>query len=132
MSKSQNCTLQIAMVFFFFLISLGGISGCGRKAPELPPPKPPEVEVCIPYPDKVTDYEDFTGRTEAYKMVEVRARAQGYLARVNFKDGEMVDGGPTLSVPWREPTVLFEIDPKPYAIELRRAQFAMEQAEARL
>src|SRR5262245_21735463 len=90
MSKSQNCTLHIAncqlpnvepagassyrvrnlqlsicncqfAMLFVFLIAFGGISGCGRKAPELPPPKPPEVEVCVPYPDKVTDYEDFTG-----------------------------------------------------------------------
>ena len=50
-------------------------------------PKPPEVLVASPVQRSVTEYEEFTGRTEAVRSVEVRARVTGYLDRVNFKEG---------------------------------------------
>ena len=38
----------------------------------------------------MTDYEDFTGRTDAVSTVDIRARVSGYLIKVNFKDGDIV------------------------------------------
>ena len=89
------------------------------KPPEL---AAPEVLVALPTHDVVTDYEDFTGNTDAVYTVEVRARVNGYLDKVLFKDGSEV----------KEGDLLFEIDPRPYKAELDRAQSAVELAEAHL
>ena len=53
-------------------------------------------------------------------MVEVRARVNGYLEKVNFKDGDEV----------KEGAVLFEIDPRPYEAEVARTEAAVGQSEA--
>jgi len=98
-------------------------SGCGKPpAPVAGLPKLPEVVVALPVVRQVTDYEDFTGRTEAKAAVEVRARVTGYLERVLFKEGtEVKQGDP-----------LFEIDPRSYQAELQRAEATLAQSQARL
>jgi RND family efflux transporter MFP subunit len=105
------------------LTACAAVSGCGTPtAPVAAPPKPPEVVVTLPVVRQVTDYEDFTGRTEAKAAVEVRARVTGYLERVLFKEGtEVKQGDP-----------LFEIDPRPYQAELQRAEATLAQSQARL
>jgi RND family efflux transporter MFP subunit len=83
---------------------------------------PPEVRVAQPVEGEVTDYEDFTGRADAMKSVEVRARVTGYLDAVHFEDGSEV----------KEGELLFEIDPRPYQAELDRTEATYAQAEARM
>jgi RND family efflux transporter MFP subunit len=96
-------------------------SGCGQKGAAPPEMKPVEVNVSLPLSQMVCDSEEFTGRIEAYKVVEIRARATGYLKRVNFKDGALV----------KEGDLLFEIDPLPYIAEQKRAKAALMQADVR-
>src|SRR5262245_6070845 len=67
--------------------------GCGRAKPKLAAGGPPEVVVSKPVVESVTDYEDFTGRTEAYESVEIRARVTGYLTKTFFKEGDNVKEG---------------------------------------
>lgn len=95
------------------------LAGCTRAKPALAPTKPPEVVVNTPVLKDVTDYEDFTGRTEVDKGVEVRARVTGYLQKINFRDGERVEAG----------RVLFELQPEPYKAEYEKAVAMVEQAE---
>jgi RND family efflux transporter MFP subunit len=76
--------------------------------------------VSLPISKYVTDYEDFTGRTEAVAMVEIRARVTGYLENARFKEGAEVEKG----------DVLFEIDPRPYQADLAKAEANVIQAEA--
>jgi multidrug efflux system membrane fusion protein len=94
--------------------------GSARTAEE-PVARPLEVPVAQPVARGVTDYEDFTGRTEAATSVELRARVTGYLVKVLFKDGAEVKRG----------ELLFEIDPRPYQAELEKAQAGLTLAEAR-
>src|SRR5262245_13516940 len=103
------------------LLALGTL-GCWDNSPEKPEPKPPEVKVTEAVGDWITDYEEFTGRTESRDMVFVKARVQGYLKSVHFQDGDLV---------W-EGDVLFEIDPALYDAELERAKAARAQNQARL
>lgn len=79
------------------------------------------IPYVTPATETVTDFEEFTGRTEAVKSVEIRARVTGYLDKVMFKDGSDV----------KEDQVLFEIDPRPYQATYERAQATLDQAEAR-
>jgi RND family efflux transporter MFP subunit len=103
------------------------LSSCTNEqagAPEagMPPPKKPEVYFVQPTRANLMDYEDCTGRTEAFKTVDVRARVTGYLERWNFQPGKKVSKG----------DVLFEIDPRSYQAELARAEATLGQAEAHL
>ena len=74
------------------LVSLS-IAGCAKPVAPAIKPAPPDVFVEVPISRGVTDYEDFTGRTEAYKMVDVRPEITGRLKSVYFRDGEFVTAG---------------------------------------
>jgi RND family efflux transporter MFP subunit len=96
------------------------IFGCGRQPPAPPPAKPPEVIVSLPVVKEVTDFEDFTGRTDAVATVQVRARVSGYLDKILFTEGrEVKEGDP-----------LFEIDPRTYQDDLDQKESTVAQAEA--
>jgi RND family efflux transporter MFP subunit len=98
------------------------LSGCARnEAAQLPGP-PPVVTVARVLSKSVTDFDDFTGRFEAIDRVEVRPRVSGYISSVNFTEGSEVKKG----------DVLFVIDQRPYAADLKRAQAQLEQAKSQL
>lgn len=101
-------------------VALAVAAGCGRPPPPVAPTKPPEVVVGRPAVQTVTDYEDFTGRTEAVAAADIRARVSGYLTRLEFRDGtDVAEGAP-----------LFQIDPVLYRAEVERAKAALSQAKA--
>jgi RND family efflux transporter MFP subunit len=106
------------------LVMLGCAALCGCGAPQAAPgpPPPPEVLVSLPVSREVTDYEDFPGRTEAVVSVDIRARVNGYLEKVNFREGAEVKQG----------AVLFEIDQRPYKAALDQAVGNLASMEARL
>jgi RND family efflux transporter MFP subunit len=99
-----------------------GLAGCARAPLEATAPAPVPVTVSYPVERDVTDHADFTGRTAAVDSVEVRARVSGYLDKVNFKEGAMV----------QKDDKLFEIDLRPYRAELERAKGAVAQFDARV
>lgn len=103
-------------------VALIGLAACSRSAPTLA--KTTLAEVVVDFPTKmvVTDYEDFTGRTEPIQTVDVRSRVTGYLDDIHFKDGEDV----------AKDQLLFAIDPKTYQATLDQADATVSQAQARL
>jgi RND family efflux transporter MFP subunit len=107
------------LVGSFLACALATLAGCARRTPEPIPPKVPVVTVAHPLQWTVTDYEDFTGRTEPVRMVELKSRVTGYLTKVYFTDGDDVVSG--------EP--LFEIDQRVYKAEFDRAWAARLKAE---
>lgn len=80
------------------------------------------VEVSNPVFEKITEWDEYTGRFEASNRVEVRARVSGYIENVSFKDGQSVNKG----------DVLFTIDQRPFKIALNQARASYGQAQARL
>jgi RND family efflux transporter MFP subunit len=98
------------------------LTGCAQTPLEAPPAAPPPVTVSYPVEREVTDYAEFTARTSAVDSVELRARVSGYLDKVNFKEGALVNKG----------DVLFEIDPRTYQTTLDHAKASLSAAEARL
>jgi RND family efflux transporter MFP subunit len=101
---------------------LAALPGCQKVQSKTIKPPPPVVIVSQPEWNTLTDSEDFTGRTEALRTVEVRARVTGYLQRLYFEDGSEV----------KEGAMLFEIDPRPYKAELDRAEGMLAQSDAHL
>src|SRR5215813_7709710 len=82
----------------------------------------PVVMVSLPVEREVTDYYEYTGRTAAVDAVEVRARVSGYLDKVNFQEGFVVNKG----------DLLFQIDPRPFQAVLDQAKGQVAQWEAKL
>ncbi|MCI0639890.1 MAG: efflux RND transporter periplasmic adaptor subunit [Gemmataceae bacterium] len=96
--------------------------GCNREPVEDPVAGPLTVSVSYPIEREVTDYADFTGRTAAVESVEVRARVWGFLDKVNFKEGALVEKG----------DVLLEIDPRTYQAALAQAEGNLASGTAKL
>jgi RND family efflux transporter MFP subunit len=94
--------------------------GCNHSAPAAQGPKPVEVVATTPIAYDVTDYQDFTGRLDAFETVDIRPRASGYVTEVPFKEGDEVHEG----------DLLFQIDPRPYQVDLNQAEANLKQAEA--
>ncbi|MEM6378547.1 MAG: efflux RND transporter periplasmic adaptor subunit [Bacteroidota bacterium] len=80
------------------------------------------VEVALPVFEKITEWDEYTGRFEASNRVAVRARVSGYIQNVSFKDGQSVAKG----------DVLFTIDQRPFKIALSQSRASYGQAQARL
>src|SRR4051812_24556879 len=99
-------------------------AGCQRPAAPAAAAEAPVLPVSKPVQREVTDYVDFTGRTDAVQAVDIRARVTGYIERIPFKEGSEVHKG----------DLLFEIDPRPYEAQLNQAggQVALYQAQLKL
>ena len=92
----------------------------GRKAPKGPAPVP--VTVALAAKETVPVRLTAIGNVDAYSTVAVKARVDGQIIEVNFKEGAAVTKG----------DVLFRIDPRPYQAALRQAEAnALRDAAAR-
>jgi RND family efflux transporter MFP subunit len=83
-------------------------------------PPPPTVTVARPLVQRLTEWDEFTGRFEAVEQVDIRARVQGYLESVHFADGQIVEQG----------QLLFVIDQRPFKNSLNIARASVAAAEA--
>lgn len=99
------------------------VQGCKKNdSNAFVPPPPPEVIVANPVERDVTQYLLYTGTVEASERVELRARVQGFLEKVNFQPGQRV----------KKDEVLFEIDPRQYQAAVSQAKAAVEAQKAAL
>ncbi len=97
------------------------LMGCGDRSAYAPPP-PPQVTVSQPVTQPVTDYLEFTGNTQAINTVQLKARVEGYLEKVYFKDGDRVKKG----------QLLFLIQPNTYEAKLKQAEADILSQKAKL
>jgi len=96
------------------------LAGCDQNT--YVPPPPPKVDVAVPVKRAVTRYLEATGNTAAIKSVDLVARVQGFLASINYKDGDFV----------KEGTTLFTSEPETYKLKLDQARAAQAGSEASL
>lgn len=103
-------------------VSLG--TGCGRGDDRntYAAPPPPEVIVANPVRRDVVAYATYTGVVEASESVELRARVQGFLERIEFEPGQRVSQG----------DLLFVIDKRQYQAAVERAEAQLRSREAAL
>jgi RND family efflux transporter MFP subunit len=95
--------------------------GCGSGTEVVTPP-PPEVSISQPIEEPVQDRLEFIGRTTAVESVEVRARVTGYITKVAFAEGALVNAG----------DLLFEIDPREYQAAVLRAEGQVARLRAQV
>jgi len=100
--------LVVAVVLFAYFGA--EISANERKASKAPPAIPVSI---APVLLEVVPFRLLAiGNVEAYSTVTVKARVDGQIVEVGFKEGEEVPRG----------RVLFKIDPRPYQATLRQAE----------
>ena len=116
----MNRSHDFFVLFTWVLFSV--VCGCKNNTPQVAPPETPPVPVSHPVQREVTDYVDYTGRTDAVHSVNVQARVTGYLVQMPFKEGAEVKKG----------DLLFEIDPRPYQAQLDQATAQVQLYEAQL
>ena len=96
------------------LLAIAGLAywllGGGKPAAAAMPAA--EVAVAYPIQRSIVEYDEFTGRFEPSRSVEIRPRVSGQLAAIHFRDGDYVQAG----------QLLFTIDPRPFAAALAEAQ----------
>lgn len=85
-------------------------------------PAPPTVTVAAPLQQEITEWDEFVGRFQASKSVEVRPQVSGAITRIHFTDGQLV----------RQGAPLFTIDPRPYRAALAEAQAEVARADSAL
>jgi membrane fusion protein (multidrug efflux system) len=94
--------------------------GCGKK--EAPAPPPPDVKVATVLQKDVPIYVEAIGQTRGSTEIEVRARVEGFIQTIDFKEGN----------PVRKGQLLYTIDPSQYEAALAQAKGALAETEAQL
>jgi RND family efflux transporter MFP subunit len=96
------------------------LTGCHNQQPATHGLPPTEVTVSKPEQKEVVNWNEFTGRTAAVKLVNVTPRVSGYIVDIPFKEGDIVHKG----------DLLFQIDPRPYQHACEQALGQLQQAQA--
>ena len=91
------------------------------EKPPAPPPPPTEVFVAEVIQKDVPSYLEVVGQTYGFQDVDIRARVEGFLESVNFREGSFVQKG----------ALLYEIDRKPLEAALAQAKADQANAQAR-
>lgn len=93
------------------------------RAVQAPHPQQPlPVEVVTVKREDVPIALRFLGQTEGAQVVEIRARVAGYLQERFFTEGAKVEQG----------QMLFQIDPRPFEVEVAQARAGLASAQATL
>jgi len=99
------------------------LAGC-KKSSALAEPEaaPPEVGVLTVTPQPRTIVRELPGRIAPTRVADVRPRVSGIVISRLFNQGSDVTAG----------DALYQIDPRPFEVELQAAQAALEKAKAAL
>lgn len=98
------------------------VSGCGKGDDDSPDSKPVAVSTLVLQAKTVPLVGEFTGRTDSESTVELRARINGFLKKINFHEGSLVKAG----------DLLFVIDPVEQENTLARTSADVARDRAQL
>ncbi|WP_268797318.1 efflux RND transporter periplasmic adaptor subunit [Pseudomonas huanghezhanensis] len=110
--------LRIAIVAVFALFSV--LSGCEKPQPAAIIEQPIRVDVVTAVRSSKAPTTVLTGRLEAYRTAEIRARVAGIVEKRTYTEGSEVKAG----------ALLFLIDPAPLKASLAAAEAELAQAGA--
>jgi membrane fusion protein, multidrug efflux system len=100
-------------------IAMLALTACGEQNTYVAPP-PPKVVVAQPLQQPVTRYIELTGNTQSISTIDLEARVQGFLEKINYEDGTLVKKG----------TVLFVIQRDTYEAQLAQAKATLAGNQA--
>jgi len=103
------------------LLLLAAIAaGCSEKAPP-PARSAPQVTVLAVAPHTIPHLISFVAQTESSQQVDIVARVSGFLDKIAYREGELVQPG----------QVLFELDQKPFQAQVDAAKGELLAQRAR-
>lgn len=105
----------------FLLPACASKAGGKEEKPHMAFP-PPAVIVSPVVRQTVPLYADYVGQTSAVNTVEIRSQVEGFLEKIDFVEGSVVEKG----------QLLFVIDPREYQAAVNKARAALDQAKAAL
>ncbi len=85
-------------------------------------PPPPAVTVAEVISRPLHHWDELTGELQAVNTVEVHPRVSGFIDSVQFTEGARVAKG----------QLLFQIDPRPFQIEIERLEAEIRRAQSKL
>jgi membrane fusion protein (multidrug efflux system) len=98
-------------------------AGCDRdQSTDSAPPQAVTAGVMTVTATDVPYVGEFVGETESSQEVEIRARVEGFLESIAYREGAIVDKG----------DVLFQMDRKPFEAALSAARAELQAQQARL
>ncbi len=99
-------------------------AGCGGNTATPPPPSPPPptVPVVQVTPETVVVSSEWITTLDGHVNAQIRPQVSGFLVRRNYEEG-----GPV-----RKGDVLFEVDPRTFAVTLAQAEARLAEARAQL
>ncbi|WP_028580288.1 efflux RND transporter periplasmic adaptor subunit [Desulfogranum japonicum] len=117
----MQCLRKLVLSLFLF----ASLSACNEnqqaeQKPQQPPPMP--VEVITVKQENIPIWLEYTGKTEATRRIEVRARIGGRLEQVTFNEGDVVEQG----------QILFVIEKDSYEAALAKAKATLQKNKASL
>nr|WP_246167534.1 efflux RND transporter periplasmic adaptor subunit [Sphingomonas piscis] len=115
-------TQKFALIALPLVIIAGLLLGKFSGAPVAAAPPPPVVTAATPLVRQISEWDEYSGRFEASRTVEVRPRVSGAIVGVHFTDGSVV----------RQGQLLFTIDPRPFSAALAEARAAAQSARSEL
>ncbi|HWJ68685.1 MAG TPA: efflux RND transporter periplasmic adaptor subunit [Sphingobium sp.] len=118
--RSASRRRRLGWVALPLLLIAGGYAWTQRAAPVSQVAAMPIVQVAVPLQKKVTLWDDYIGRFEASRTVEVRPRVSGQITAIHFTDGQTVRVGQPL----------FTIDPRPFEAALAEARAGVAAAQS--
>jgi membrane fusion protein (multidrug efflux system) len=96
------------------------LTGCDNKSEQAAPQQPPEVGVVTLKNEPLKMTTELPGRTNSFRVAEVRPQVSGIILKRNFVEGSDIKAGESL----------YQIDPAPYQAAYDSAKGDLAQAEA--
>ena len=118
LNRPQKIALGLVPLAVVAGIAVGRPGGAAVEAA----PPPATVTAAAPLVREVAEWDEYSGRFEASRSVEVRPRVSGAIVGVHFTDGQVV----------RQGQLLFTIDPRPFTAALAEARAAVFGARSEL
>jgi len=113
---------RIGLVALPLAVIGGAVELFDRPAPAMAAMPTPTVTVATPLARDVDQWDEYVGRFEPSRSVEVRPRVSGAVTAIHFIDGAIVQKG----------QLLFTIDPRPFAAALAEARAGLASAQSDL
>src|SRR5689334_14103227 len=114
--RPPSSALRRGVVCLLLLLA----AGCEESTHAQAPPPPPSVTVQAAVLKGVSRSAGFVGRTKAVDIVQLRARVEGFLEKVAFKEGDEVKPG----------QLLYQIETVQYQAQLDQAKANLAAARA--
>ena len=116
--------LNKAPLIIMSVLTTAILVGCSTDKNEQPAPamSAPTVSVAEVISLRLSEWDEFSGRLSAPETVTLIPRISGYIERVLFTEGALVQKG----------QVLLQIDPAPFQAEVERLQAQLTSANSRV